>query len=215
MLSKNEIRSLEKVKVIHYGIHKDRISSSRDLSTSKSILKIGTIARIVPQKDYPTLLRSFALVLIKLPNCTLSILGDGPELEKMKDLANSLGIQDKVVWCGKSEKVDDFLRNLDLFILTSVYEGFGLVLLEAMANRTPIIAADNSAIPEVIGKDSRYLFETGDFHELSEKIIENLSLNRRSELVRIQSSRLGMFDSSSMSGKVNLVYSQESPTLKL
>lgn len=215
MLFKNEIPSLEKVKVIHYGIDKNRILGPRDLSSSKSILKLGTIARVVPQKDYPTLLRSFALVLMKLPNCTLSILGDGPELDKMKNLANSLGIQDKVVWCGKSEMVDNFLRNLDLFILTSVYEGFGLVLLEAMANRTPIIAADNSAIPEVIGKDSRYLFKTGDFDELSEKIIDSLSLDRRTELVRIQSSRLSMFDSKTMSSKVNLIYSQESPAFKL
>jgi glycosyltransferase involved in cell wall biosynthesis len=104
--------------------------------------------------------------------------------------------------------VEDFLQNLDLFILTSVYEGFGLVLLEAMANRTPIIAANNSAIPEVIGQNSRYLFETGNLRELSEKIIENLSVSPRSEIASIQSSRLVLFDSKTMSKSVNLIYSQ-------
>jgi len=214
MLLKNEIRNLEKVRVVLYGIQKERILASRDLVTINSIMRIGTIARIVPQKDYPTLLQSFALILIKFPNCTLSILGEGPELGKMKNLADSLGIQNKVHWCGKSNEVDNFLQNLDLFVLTSIYEGFGLVLLEAMANRTPIIAANNSAIPEVIGQDSRYLFETGNFRELSEKIIENLSVSRRSEIVRIQSSRLCLFDSRTMSGNVNLIYSQANSSFK-
>ena len=69
------------------------------------------------------------------------------DLQKMSE---QLGISDSVFWYGFREDIPEIMSALDVFVLTSEYEGFGLVLLEAMAAGVPVIATDISAIPEVV-----------------------------------------------------------------
>ena len=74
----------------------------------------------------------------------------GPETNNLMKLAKKLNISKKIIWIKFSENVRDIIEFSDTFILTSEYEGLGLVLLEAMAADKPIIASNTSAIPEVI-----------------------------------------------------------------
>ena len=152
------------------------------------------------------MLRAFAFIIENIPQATLSIVGSGPLEIELKKLADELGISNKIDWLGRRSDIDNFLQNIDLFLLTSAYEGFGLVLLEAMANRVPIIAAKNSAIPEVIGDFPETLFETGNYLDLSEKIESSLTMVSRNEIVDRQINRLQEFDAREMSNRILVLY---------
>jgi glycosyltransferase involved in cell wall biosynthesis len=178
------------------------------MNSQSSNYKIGTIGRLVPQKDYPTLLNAFSNVLKSVPNADLYVVGEGYLQKDLIELSKSLSINDKVHWLGKTEYIKEFLSKIDLFILPSKYEGFGLVLLEAMIAKKPIIAANNSAIPEVLGKTYEGLFSTGDINALAQQIKTVISDNNFSErLVQSHLSQLELFDPSKMNKNIENVYS--------
>ena len=128
--------------------------------------------------------------------------------KELIELSKLLGVKSKVHWLGKTEYINEFLSKIDLFILPSKYEGFGLVLLEAMVAKTPIIAANNSAIPEVLGKTYEGLFLTGDIKALAQQIKTVISNNIFSErLVQSYSSQLELFDPSKMNKNIENAYS--------
>ena len=215
LMERGEIPQNYTIDVVYYGFQKETSLNPKGLEiitklfTEKSLnYKIGTIARLVPQKDYPTLLNSFSAVLKNIPNVDLYIVGDGHLQKDLNGLANKLGIDKSVHWLGKTEFVNEFLFSIDLFVLSSKYEGFGLVLLEAMISKKPILAANNSAIPEVLGKSYEGLFPTGDVNALASKINSVITdSNYTNLLVKSLSDQIKIFDPIEMSKKVNHVYS--------
>ena len=151
MIKRGEIPTGYTIDVVYYGFQKDTSTNAAGLGLITNIMngqssnyKIGTIGRLVPQKDYPTLLSAFSSVLKSMPNIDLYVVGEGYLQKDLIELSKSLGINSKVHWLGKTEYIKEFLSKIDLFILPSKYEGFGLVLLEAMIAKKPIIAANNS-----------------------------------------------------------------------
>jgi glycosyltransferase involved in cell wall biosynthesis len=167
-----EISRNKEIDIVLYGFNDHSTQNSdyfKKYATDKNF-RIGTIGRLVKQKNYPTLLRAFAIAK-KFNSCiSLYIVGEGILKEELSVLTRDLGIQESVIWLGRTEHIDEFLKTLDLFILASEYEGFGLVLLEAMHAGIPILAANNSAIPEVLGSSYPGLFTTFDPDELANKI---------------------------------------------
>lgn len=112
---------------------------------------VGTIARLAPQKGLDTLLQGFARFVTTAPRPTILVIVGRGEMEgELRAQAHALGLDGRVVWAGYSEDAIRWLHAFDVFALTSRYEGFGLVLLEAMAARLPIVATRVSAIPEVV-----------------------------------------------------------------
>jgi glycosyltransferase involved in cell wall biosynthesis len=175
-------------------------------SQTSQIVKLGTISRLTDQKDIPTMLGAFLEYRAGSPASSLSILGAGPLEPELKNLAKSLGVSESVDFLGRSSQIYDFLAGLDAFILTSKYEGFGMVLLEAMDAGIPVIASNNSAIPEVLGNDFPGLCTTGDSKEFCQKInLLNDPVYRRMILDK-QSVRLQLFGAEVMSQKVNEIY---------
>ena len=215
LIKRGEISTGYTINVVHYGFQKDISINSVGLSLISSIInvqhlnyKIGTIGRLVPQKDYPTLLSALSNVLESLPGTELYVVGEGYLRKDLNKLSKSLGINDKVHWLGKTEYIKEFLSKIDLFILPSKYEGFGLVLLEAMVAKKPIIAANNSAFPEVLGRTYEGLFSTGDANTLAQKIKTAISDNNFSErLVQSYLNQLELFDPNKMNKKIENVYS--------
>lgn len=159
-ISTNIKHSSDKIKTIHYGLDPERFETvdPKRISENRAQWGIedgevvyGTVARLVPQKSLHTLLEAFSkLSQSKDVKAKLVIVGDGPLESELKDLAQSLGIQDRVVWPGRRSDIEVVMKSFDVFVLPSIYEGFGLVLLEAMAASLPIIASKVSAIPEII-----------------------------------------------------------------
>ena len=215
LIKRGEIPTGYTIDVVYYGFQKDSSTNSVDLNSITNLIngkslnfKIGTIGRLVPQKDYPTLLSAFANVLKSVPNIELYVVGEGHLQEDLIESSKSLGINGKVHWLGKTEYIKEFLSKIDLFILPSKYEGFGLVLLEAMVAKKPVIAANNSAIPEVLGKTYEGLFLTGDANALAQQIKTAISDKNFSErLVQSYSSQLSSFDPSNMNKYVKSIYS--------
>jgi len=215
LFKRGEIPNSYTIDVVYYGFQKDISTNAAGLGLITNIMngqssnyKIGTIGRLVPQKDYPTLLNAFSNVLKSLPNTDLYVVGEGYLQKDLIELSKSLGINDKVHWLGKTEYIKEFLSKIDLFVLPSKYEGFGLVLLEAMVAKKPIITANNSAIPEVLGKTYEGLFSTEDVNELAQQIKTVISDNNFSErLVQSYASQLNLFDPSEMNRNIKNVYS--------
>jgi glycosyltransferase involved in cell wall biosynthesis len=216
LVKRGEIPNDYTIDVVYYGFQKDSSTNSIGsnfitnlINNQSSNFKLGTIGRLVPQKDYPTLLNAFSNVLKRVPNVELYVVGEGYLQEDLIKLSKSLGINAKVHWLGKTEYINEFLSKIDLFVLPSNYEGFGLVLLEAMVAKKPIIAANNSAVPEVLGKTFKGLFSTGDVKALAKQI--NNVINDRNfseQLVKSYSSQLNLFDPSDMNKNVRNIYSK-------
>lgn len=108
---------------------------------------VGTVARLVRQKALHVQIEALA----KLPETVhLVIVGDGPLRSDLSGLADRLGLGHRVHFEGFQTDVNAYMHAFDVFALSSIYEGFGLVLLEAMAAGRPIVATRVSAIPEVV-----------------------------------------------------------------
>ena len=214
LIKRGEISNDYTIDLVYYGFQKESSTNSVGLNIITNLMnnqsanfKIGTIGRLVPQKDYPTVLNAFSNILKSFPNTDLYVVGEGYLQKDLIELSDHLGIKDKVSWLGKTEYINEFFSKINLFILPSKYEGFGLVLLEAMVAKKPIIAANNSAIPEVLGKTYEGLFSTGDANALEQQIKRAISDdNFPKKLVNSYSSQLNLFDPSKMNTNIEQVY---------
>jgi glycosyltransferase involved in cell wall biosynthesis len=167
LIKNKEVKSKEKLRVIYYGSSTDSQGSIKFNGLTKTL---GTVARLTEQKDYGTLLRAFSLFLKDNPGYKLQIIGVGHLEATLKNLAIELGISNHVQWLGKVPEPNQYIATWDLFVLTSLYEGFGLVLLESMALGVPIVASGNSAIIEVLGNDYVGLARTSDPEDFATKM---------------------------------------------
>jgi glycosyltransferase involved in cell wall biosynthesis len=112
---------------------------------------IGTVARLVPQKAVHVLLEGYARYrrTARHPSY-LVVVGRGALEAELKTLSVNLGLEGAVIWAGFREDIPVVMNALDLFALSSQFEGFALVLLEAMSAGKAIIATRVSAVPEVV-----------------------------------------------------------------
>lgn len=206
LIRNKEVKLISRIHIVHYGYDKKRSSIKKIKPIGKEKYSIGTLARLTPQKDLETLLHGFSIVLREKKNIQLIIAGDGELRESLEKLAQQLDITCSINWLGKITDTEGFLAELDAFVLTSKYEGFGLVLLEAMQANLPIVAANNSAIPEVLGENYSYLFETSNPISLSEKILQLTNLHDSYEIEKFFKFRLNIFNPEKMEEKVNRLY---------
>lgn len=210
LIEKKEIRGNEKLSVVHYGYQplpgEDRITTKVGIGDDSGIC-IGTISRLTRQKDLPTLFSAFAQFLMDHPKSTLLLVGGGEEKNNLENLARNLGIAESIEWVGRTSRIPEFLSRMDIFILSSLYEGFGLVLLEAMDAGVPIIASNNSAIPEVLGENFTGLVQTGDVDGFVTKMNEYTKQNVREKVLRDQDIRLKTFSAEVMCSKISKIYS--------
>ncbi|MFN3985307.1 MAG: glycosyltransferase [Rhodocyclaceae bacterium] len=113
---------------------------------------IVTAGRLAPEKDLGTLIRAFALLRASL-DARLEIIGSGPELPALQALAAELGVGDRIDFAGFTPRPLERIREADVFVHTALFEGFGNVLLEAMACGVPLIATDCDFGPREIVRD--------------------------------------------------------------
>jgi glycosyltransferase involved in cell wall biosynthesis len=156
----------EKLLTIHYGLDELPTEPSErtpaELGIPETAPLVLAIGRLIAQKDHDTLLHAFACAHAEHPAAKLAILGSGPLEGDTQALIGRLGLEDAVVLPGRLG-IHDWLERADAFVHTSRWEGFGIVLLEAMLAGLPIVATRVSAVPEVV-KDGEtgILVEPGD-----------------------------------------------------
>jgi glycosyltransferase involved in cell wall biosynthesis len=206
LLDSNEISNTSKIQVVAYGYVQKGIKSQNIMKEDVGLLKLGTISRLTAQKDLPTMLRAFAEVKKMGQGATLSIAGAGDLESTLKKSAESMGIAKEVSFVGRIKNPLEFLGTLDIFLLTSIYEGFGLVLLEAMDAGVPIVASRTSAIPEVLGPDFPGLCEPGDYLDFARKMLMLNDPIYKRRVLEIQRVRLNMFSASQMAKAINDIY---------
>ncbi|PTB93705.1 hypothetical protein C9974_07610 [Marinobacter sp. B9-2] len=134
------------------------------------LLSLGTIQ---PRKNIPTLIKAFGRVS-KLVSHNLVLAGaPGSDQGQVDDLIRSLGLEDRVFCLGyinQHQKVALY-RLCDIFVYPSLYEGFGLVILEAMSFGVPVITGDNSSLPEAAG-DAAVLVDVSNCEHLANAILD-------------------------------------------
>lgn len=168
-----------KLKVIYYGLNKTDLNKKKkskligiQLRDLKNFFVISCIARHVKQKSLDFLIKTFQQFKKTETKSKLILVGDGPETKKLKILAKKLGVYEDIIWINYVENVLQLLKLSKVFVLPSKYEGFGLVLLEAMYAKKPIIASRVSAIPEVIKNNwNGLLIKHNDIKDFNSKLL--------------------------------------------
>jgi len=142
-----------------------------------------TVGRLVPVKNIALQIEALREVLNKYPQAELWIVGDGPELNKLKALCQRLNVENNVSFLGYQENVDSFYDQADVFLLTSNSEGWGMAVVEAASHGLPIIMTDVGLAGEVIiNNESGLVIPVGDKQGLVQamlKLIEDNELRSK------------------------------------
>lgn len=176
----------EHISTVHYGLSvKDFVDGINLLEARRCVraglgiapeaLVVGTVTRLVPEKPNAYLLQAFAMLRPQIRQAHLLIVGHGRQREELEALAAELEIERDVTFAGFRRDVAAVMASLDVFVLNSVREAFGLVLLEAMALAKPVVATRAGAIPEIVedGKTG-ILVPVRDTQALAAAILELL-----------------------------------------
>jgi glycosyltransferase involved in cell wall biosynthesis len=111
---------------------------------------VGVVGRLEPEKGHPTLIDAWPLVLRRVPDAYLLVVGEGSRDEALREQAAALGVADRVVFTGRRDDVPAVTAALDVAVLPSYREAQGLSILEAMALSRPVVASDVGGIPEMV-----------------------------------------------------------------
>lgn len=151
---------------------------------------IVSAGRLVKEKDQMTLLRAFAKVHEKIAS-DLILLGEGELKSQLEEEADQLQIQDHVRFVGFQENPYAFFRQADVFVLTSTTEGFGHVIVEALATGTPVVSTRCKPGGEEVLAHGAYgdLVEVGNVDELAASILKTLELSDHARASRIAKGR--------------------------
>jgi glycosyltransferase involved in cell wall biosynthesis len=172
----------ERIMVVHSGINPERFSSVKsdhlipEFNLRNSEPVVVNVAHLAAHKGQQYLVRAIPLVLSKIPNARFFIVGGGELMRELRGLAASLGLNRKLILTGFRHDVGAFYQIADLFVMSSVQEGLGTSVLDAMALGKPVVATHSGGIPEIIqdGETGR-IVTAADPAALADGIIELLT----------------------------------------
>ncbi|CAN2042477.1 L-malate glycosyltransferase [Candidatus Magnetomoraceae bacterium gMMP-15] len=148
-----------------------RQEKRNELGIDQDTYIVGTVGRLAPIKDYPTLLRAFAILKEreKERKIKLIIVGEGEERSKLESLAKKLKIEAELLMLGYRKDIPELLNTMDIFVLTSEKEGLSNTILEAMACGKPVLATNVGGNPELVQHElTGILFPFRDYMKLAE-----------------------------------------------
>lgn len=186
----------KKVAVIPNGIGISRFNRRENVSKEKN--SIVTVGRLVKQKGHIYLIQAMKKVAKETPKAKLYIVGDGPYKTTLESFITKLGLKNNVILIGnlpEEEKVQMLLKS-EIFALTSLQEGFGIALLEAMACGLPLVVSDLPVFRELLRDGQNgFLVETANPKETAEKITHLLhSKSKIEEMSKINRKHVEKFD---------------------
>ena len=151
------IKDVSKLAVVHSGIdlHKyDQHSGARklisELGLNEKTKIVGNLSALADHKDYPTFIRTAARVIAIDPSVHFIIAGKGKEEKRIAKMINDLKLHANVHMLGFREDIVEVMQSLDIFLITSVTEGLGTIVLEAFAAGVPVVATRAGGIPEMV-----------------------------------------------------------------
>jgi glycosyltransferase involved in cell wall biosynthesis len=178
------------VKIIHNGVDTCRFRKNGRVSaetvidggSSKAGLTIGNVAVFTPKKRLDVWLRVASDILRSFPETHFLLVGDGPERKRLEQLAKHLGIQRSVHFTGLQREIKPLLEKMDIFLMTSEFEGLPVALLEAMSMEKAVSVTDAGGIKEVVNYHNGMIAEPGDY----ELILKNTLKLLKNEQLRLQ-----------------------------
>lgn len=187
--SKNEIIKylkvpVEKISVIYEASKFEKIQTTyslpykfNGLSGIKYFVGLGSVTK---NKNIQTLVLAFEKILRKNPDARLVLIGYMPADNSIMDLINKKNLSPEVIFTGyiNDEELIAFFQHAACFVFPSLYEGFGLPLLEAQALGVPVIAANKTSLPEVAGNGAIY-FNAEDADELAQVMQQTIDNDAR------------------------------------
>lgn len=149
----------------------------------KDKIIILTMARLVKQKNLPLLIRSFGSVSAKSPKAVMVIVGRGPEKNKLVSLVEELKLKEKVIFIDWTDDIYSYYELADIYALSSNYEGWGMVIIEAASCGLPIAMTDVGCAGEVVKNNINSLIvPIGDQEQLAQalsKLIDDRELGQK------------------------------------
>ena len=171
-----------KVKVIHYGLGEEAVGDPeraeeirRRLGVDRDAPLVGMVASLSEGKRQDLLIRAAKRIAADHPECRFVIVGVPGQVEyakKIRGMIETLGLEKQIIMPGFLGDIPSLMLALDLLVLPSNNEAFGIVLLEAMANSRAIVGSNSGAIPEIVRHgENGLLFTPGDPDSLAEEIL--------------------------------------------
>jgi len=170
------IGSPDKYAVIRYGIDLGHFLKTSHAALNKAVtvgkpLIVGMIACFKPQKDPEAFIRLAHLMLQDFPSVKFLLVGDGVLRKDIEKLITGLKVEKNVDLLGWREDIAQLLSVMDIFVLTSLWEGLPISVLEAMASGKPVIATDTGGVREVISEGKTgFLVQPKDIKTMAEKL---------------------------------------------
>src|SRR5262249_8455522 len=143
----------------------------------------GVVGRLVPDKGHVVFLNAFSRIKKEHKNVRALIVGSGPLMEEIHNEISRLGLEESVVLCGVRDDMSAVYRQIDCIVIPSFREGLPYVLLEALANKIPVVASRVGDIPRLIRHgETGYLVPPKNVNELQKHmmmVLENPDLSAR------------------------------------
>ncbi|EIE9665174.1 glycosyltransferase [Vibrio cholerae] len=155
-------------------VARERCRAELGLNTNQTLLL--SVGRLTEAKDYPNLLHAFAQLVKSQPSIRLAIIGQGELATQIEQMIEQLELASHVHLLGLRFDVADWMSAADCFVLSSAWEGFGLVVAEAMACERPVVATDCGGVREVVG-DYGYLVPPRNSEKLAEALEQAIALS--------------------------------------
>ena len=165
------VRHPARVRRVYHGIEppltraleRDGQRIRSELGIAPDAFLVGNVGRLALQKGQRHLIAAMPLLIERIPRAHAVIAGSGDLEDYLRDLADEVGVAEQVHVLGPRKDVPALMHAIDVFAMPSIWEGFGLVLLEAMAAGRPVVASRVATIPEVVADgETGILVPAGD-----------------------------------------------------
>jgi len=160
----------------------NRNDARKKLGIPQYAFVFGNIDRLTSSKGHDYIIEAFSQVCKDSPYICLVIIGGGERKLLLENLANNFDISDKLILTGLVTGASQYIRAFDIYISSSLREGFGLGLCEGMATSIPVIVSDGGALPEVIG-NAGFLFKAGSKDELASQMNRALKMSKSERVI--------------------------------
>jgi glycosyltransferase involved in cell wall biosynthesis len=213
---KSSVSRPDRILTIHSGVEIDDYLNTkvnieekkRSLGLNQEGLVVGTVGWLLPIKGPMHLLNAMESVWMDYPEATLIFVGKGDLEAELRSKAWQMGVSDRVKFLGWRDDIPEIMKILDVFVLPSLNEGMGRVLVEAMAAGKPVVASRVGGIPDLVKPGQNgFLVEPGDENGLSaaiEKLLTDKSM--RDEMGKKGREMCQDFSVEKMIEKINVLY---------
>jgi len=171
-----------KIKNIYSGIdlslftNKSNDEFRKELNLENDHLLLGSVGRLSNQKDPITMIEAFGIISKPFPNAHLALVGDGELKGKILEKIDQLKLNDRIHLTGNKNNPWSVYHSMDLFIMSSIYEGLGRSITEALSCGVPVVCTDVEGVPEIVRDNiTGILVRPKDSNKLADAIIRTLN----------------------------------------